>query len=49
MCTVGEQGRYAMLNDMFMNVTLQENEQLQTIMKEYSKKLIATEEIFKLL
>lgn len=49
MCAVGEQGRYAMLNDMFMNVTLQETAQLQDIMKEYSKKLISTEVIFKLL
>jgi len=49
MYELGEQSRYTMLNDMFMNVTLQEAESLQVAMKEYSSKLVSTEEIFKLL
>ena len=42
-------GRYAMLNDMFMNVTLQEAGEVKRAMKEYSGKKISTEEIFRLL
>lgn len=42
-------GRYALLNDMFMNVTLQEPEEVKRAMKEYSGKKITTEEIFGLL
>jgi len=43
------QGRYALLNDMFMNVTLQEAGEVKRTMKEYSGKKISTEEIFRLL
>ena len=42
-------GRYALLNDMFMNVTLQEVGEVKRAMKEYSGKKISTEEIFRLL
>ncbi len=42
-------GRYAMLNDMFLHVTLQEADEVKCAMKEYSSKQIATEKIFGLL
>ena len=42
-------GRYAMLNDMLMNVTLQEADEVKRAMKAYNGKKISTEAIFKLL
>lgn len=45
----GEQGRYALLNEMLMNVTLEEPETLQTLMRDYSNKKYSVEELFKLL
>lgn len=42
-------GRYAMLNDMFLHVTLQEADEVKCAMKEYSEKRISTEKIFGLL
>ena len=44
-----DHSRYAMINDMYMNVTLQEQDVLKQLMKEYSGKKISTEAIFKLL
>lgn len=42
-------GRYAMLNEMLMDMTLQETDGVKCMMKEYSDKKLSTEEIFKLL
>jgi len=44
-----EQSRYALLNEMFMNATIQETDTLKELMKEYSSKKESTEKLFKLL
>ena len=44
-----EHGRYALLNEMFMNAALQKTENLESLMKEYSAKKYLTEKLFKLM
>ena len=43
------ESRYAMLNDMLLQLTLQEDQTLKREMMEYHGKKVTTEEIFKVL
>ena len=44
-----DQSRYALINDIYMQMALQEEKTLQRELKEYYGKIISTEEIFKIL